>query len=341
VEDSIKKQKTMNQKAKTRNITWDYARGIAIVMIVFHHIYPRFYIDPSFHPNSIVYLICYTCQLPIFMYVSGLFANISIDRYGIVDLLKNRAVRLLLPFISFMLIWTIITPSRFPSAFLENFKYGYWFVFVLFEMMALLAFSKSIAEKKGVNAIYIITLLYVILSILKLCIPESNIINGLLSLNLLWHYFPFFIIGYFSNKIDWIFQKRYAIIAAVIYAISIVILQQSKSHNIIPICNISSLILAITLFSKGIRPFEFLFAKIGIYSMQIYLLHFFASLFTNYISPLSNPIEEFCLDIILTALLIIVCILVAKIIMNYEILAMYLFGIKKTKNNKNIESTCK
>ena len=319
----------MEKKVITRNITWDYARGIAIVMIVFHHLYARFYINPDFYPNSIIYLICYTCQLPIFMYISGLFANNSIKKYGVVDLLKNRAVRLILPFFSFMIIWTIIKPERFPSAFIENFKDGYWFVYVLFEMMAILSISKWLAEIMKTNTVFIIIILYVILTILKFTIQESNFFNGLFSLNLLWHYFPFFIMGYYSNKIDWIFQKRYALISALVYSVSIIYLQQSKSHAIIPLCNISSLILAITLFTKGIRPFEHIFSIIGINSMQIYLLHFFSSLFIIYINPLDSPIEEFLFDIILTTLLITTCIIAAKIIMRYNLLTVFLFGINR------------
>ena len=325
------------RKETVRDVTWDYARGIAIVMIVFHHLYPRFYIDPGFHPNSIIYLICYTCQLPIFMYVSGLFANISFNRYGIFDLLKNRAVRLLLPFVSFMLIWSVITPEAFPFTLFQNFKGGYWFVFVLFEMMALLSFSRWITKKTKINHLYIISIIYLTLTILKFTIKEANIINGLFSLNLLWHYFPFFVMGNYSGKIEWLFQKRYALIAALVYTVSLVVLQKSRSHVYIPLCNFSSLILTITLFTKGIRPFERMFAIIGIYSMQIYLLHFFAGLITKHISLLNNPVEEFLFDSISTALLVTVCIFIAKVIMKNELLTMFLFGIKskRKKSNKN------
>ena len=323
----------MEKKNIARNITWDYARGIAIVMIVFHHLYPRFYNVPNFNPNSIIYLICYTCQLPIFMYISGLFANKSINRYGVIDLLRNRAVRLLLPFISFMLIWTIIYPKSFPSTFLENFKNGYWFTYVLFEMMALLSVSKWFANRAKTKSFYIIAITYVILTILKIAIPEKKcIINGIFSLNLLWHYFPYFILGYYSKKIDWMFQKRYAVIAFLVYAISIVYLQQS---TIIPICNISSLILAVTLLTKGVRPFERLFSKIGFYSMQIYLLHFFTGILIKQIDLFDNTMKEFIFDITSTGLVITVCILVAKIIMKSELMAMYLFGIKKAQGSSH------
>ncbi len=324
----------MEKKNIARNITWDYARGIAIVMIVFHHIYPRFYNVPDFYPNSIIYLICYTCQLPIFMYVSGLFANISINKYGFVDLLKNRAVRLLLPYFSFMLIWTIINPESFPGTFFENFKNGYWFIFVLFEMMLLLTFSKWIAGKININLLYIIAVTFVIITILKVVFPQKkSIINGLFSLNLLWHYFPYFIMGYYSDNIKWVFQKHYAIIAGLIYAISIVYLQQSKSHAIIPLCNISSLILAITLFTKGVRPFEHIFSKIGIYSMQIYLLHFFAGLLILQISMFDNMAVEFIFDITSTVIVVTTSIFIAKIIMKNELLAMFLFGLKRKRES--------
>ena len=321
----------MEKQITPRNVTWDYARGIAIVMIVYHHLYPRFYSDPDFQPNSIAYLICYTCQLPIFMYVSGLFAKISINRYGVIDLIKNRAVRLLLPFFSFILIWVLIDSSFISSQLLKNFKGGYWFVLVLFEMMVLLSFSKCIARVGKTNQLYVIVYLYAVLTALKFAIPESNIINGMFSLNLLWHYFPFFILGYYNENIKWIFQKRYAIIAMLMYAVSIAYLYKTKSHSIIPLCNISSLILFITLFSKGVRPFERLFSKLGVYSLQIYLLHFLIGRFTRDLSRLDCILEEFVLDAVLTALFIVACLIVSNILMQNKWLALFLFGIKNKR----------
>ena len=320
------------ERSSTRNVTWDYARGFAIAMIVLHHLYPRFYIDPAVHPDSIVYFICYTCQLPIFMYVSGLFANSSANRYGAIELIKNRAVRLLLPFFSFILIWALIVPESIPRVFLENFKDGYWFTFVLFEMMVVLAVCKYLSKKTNKSLFLFLVVFYVLFTIYELAIPRiSNTINGLFSLNLVWHYFPFFIMGYYSNKLSRIFQMRFAVIYALLYAIALFFFSQNENHVLIPLCNIFSLLLIITLFTNGIRPFECTFAKIGVYSLQIYLLHFFLRLFINEIEIRENPIEDLLLNVVLTALTIIVSILLAKLIMKNETLALLLFGIKKKK----------
>ena len=322
----------LHRKETVRDVTWDYARGIAIVMIVLHHLYPRFYIDPAVHPDSIVYFICYTCQLPIFMFVSGLFANSSANRYGTIELIKNRIVRLLLPFFSFILIWALIVPESIPRVFFENFKDGYWFTFVLFEMMVILAVCKYLSKKTNKSLFLFIVVFYVLFTIYELAIPRiNNTINGLFSLNLVWHYFPFFIMGYYSNMLSQLFQMRFAAIYALLYAIAQFFFIQYENHALIPLCNIFSLLLVITLFTHGIRPFERTFANIGFYSLQIYLLHFFLRLFINEIEIRDNPIEDFLLNVVLTASTIIISILVARLIMKNEALALLLFGIKKKK----------
>ena len=85
-----------------RDLTLDYAKGFAIVLIVLGHLY--FFADR--HVDSWVYTVCNTVQIPVFMYISGLLAHRSIDRYGFRKLVANRAVRLLLPLLSFYIINT-------------------------------------------------------------------------------------------------------------------------------------------------------------------------------------------------------------------------------------------
>ena len=315
----------------SRNPTWDYARGIAIVMIVIHHLYPRFHVDSLGHPDSLVPTICYTCQLPVFMYISGLFSRQSILRNGLTALISNRAIRLLLPFFSFLLIWSIIKPDNAILVFTEDFKDGYWFTFVLFEMMTIIALAKYISNKTKLKTIYTLTAFYIILTIYQAIIPRSNLFNNLFSINLLWHYFPFFVIGYYSNRLEWIFQKKFTYVFALTYAISFYFFFKYDIRALTPICNLSSLLLLVTLFTHGVTPFKNIFAIIGTYSLQIYLLHFFAKLFIKYINPIDNPYIEFVQNVILTALIVIICILISKLIMKSYTLGLFLFGITKKK----------
>ena len=129
---------------KQRDIAWDYARGIAIMMIVIYHIYG--YCDRS--KGSVANSCFHTMQIPIFMYVSGFFTRISLLKTEGGTFIAKRVKRLLFPFFSFMVVWLLISPHEFVQEIvLDDFKGGYWYMLVLFEMMALLATVLFIARK--------------------------------------------------------------------------------------------------------------------------------------------------------------------------------------------------
>ena len=131
-----------------RDLTLDYAKGFAIVLIVLGHLYFFSYR----YVGSWVHTVCDTIQIPVFMYISGLLAHRSIDRYGFRKLVANRAVRLLLPLLSFYIIKSIATPSNFVDIPLAEYKHSLWFLIVLFEFMVSLSFIKRLSQKIRVPA---------------------------------------------------------------------------------------------------------------------------------------------------------------------------------------------
>ena len=86
---------------KKRNVTYDYLRGFAMLSIVIGHLY--YYGKRS--DGSWVFNVCDTMELPVFMYISGLLAHVSVDRYGFRKLLWSKVIRLLFPLFSFYIIW--------------------------------------------------------------------------------------------------------------------------------------------------------------------------------------------------------------------------------------------
>ncbi len=320
---------TANNSTTIRNNTWDYARGLAIFMIVLHHLYPRFHESSNGNYNSIISSICYTCQLPIFMYISGMFMEISLNRHDIFSFLKKRTIRLLFPYCSFILIWAVIRPENLIHTLTDNFKDGYWFTLVLFEITIIICITIYISSKIHINKTLCISIVVTILTLYEIVIPRNNIVNSIFSINLLWHYIIFFILGLYSNKTKKLFQLRHIFIYAVLYAVSFYPFYYNKAVIFLPFCNLFSMLLLITLFINGYMPFKKIFVILGRYSLQIYLLHFFARLFTKYIPPLYNPYIEFTFNILLAFGIIFLCIWIAKLIMNNKNLSLILFGTRQ------------
>lgn len=320
----------MRESVDARNIIWDYVRGIAMVMIVLHHLYPRFYEIPYINGTSIIPSICYTCQIPIFMFVSGMFANKSTKKYEFVTFIRNKAIRLLIPFASFIFIWAMIRPANVVNVIFSNFKDGYWYTFVLFEMIAIVAIIDIISKRYRKSKFYLLILFYGMLTIFKMAFPVENTINSLFSINLLWHYYPFFFLGIYYTMLynyDW-FTYKYVIIYLLMYIVTFAFFYYKDFHIILPLCNFFGLFFFVSITLNGFLPLKRFFSMVGFYSMQIYLLHFFAKLLVVYILPVDNPIHDFVLNMILALVVISVSIYISRLLMKSSFLALVLFGTR-------------
>ena len=309
-----------------RDLTLDYAKGFAIVLIVLGHLY--FFADR--HVGSWVYTVCNAVQIPVFMYISGLLAHRSIDRYGFRKLVANRAVRLLLPFLSFYIIKGISLHSKFVDIPLTEFKHGLWFLIVLFEFMVSLSFVKRLSQITRVPAPVINAILFGVVTVYLYVLPRGNIFNILFCINLYWHYYPFFMMGYYSYRLYKVMTWYYVPIYLIIFLVSIYCIHVRDMKIFVPIGNLSSLLLLITLFKNGCRPFEIFLAKLGAFSMQIYLLHFsILFIVLPYIPVIENRWLEFLLYFVVAFSFIMLSVGISKVLMCSRLLSLLLFGMKK------------
>lgn len=309
-----------------RDLTLDYAKGFAIVLIVLGHLY--FYADR--HVDSWVHTVCNTIQIPVFMYISGLLAHRSIDRYGFRKLVANRAVRLLLPLLSFYIIKGISLHSKFVNIPLDEFKHGLWFLIVLFEFMVSLSFVKRLSQKIRVPAPVINAILFGVVTVYLYVLPRGNIFNILFCINLYWHYYPFFMMGYYSYKLYKFMTWNYVPIYLIIFIVSLYCIQVRDMKLFVPIGNLSSLLLLITLFKNGCRPFETFLAKLGVLSLQIYLLHFsILFIVLPYLPVIENRWLEFLLYFVVAFSFIMLSVGISKVLMRSRLLSLLLFGMKK------------
>lgn len=309
-----------------RDLTLDYAKGFAIVLIVLGHLY--FFADRQV--GSWVYTVCNTIQIPVFMYISGLLAHRSIDRYGFRKLVANRAVRLLLPLLSFYVIKSIGTPSNFVDIPLAEYKHSLWFLIVLFEFMVSLSFIKRLSQKVRVPAPVINAILFGVVTLYLHVLPKGNFFNILFCINLYWHYYPFFMMGYYSYRLYKIMTWYYVPIYLIIFLVSLYCIQVRDMKIFVPIGNLFSLLLLITLFKNGCRPFESFLTKLGVLSLQIYLLHFIILFIVlPYLPVIENRWLEFLLYFVVSFSFIMLSVCISKVLMRSRLLSLLLFGMKK------------
>ncbi len=308
---------------KHRNLEYDYDKGFAILLIVIGHMY--FYSGRS--DNSWVWLVCNTIQIPIFMYISGIFACRSHNKYNMIVLIKKRALRLLLPFMSFYFLWGLYNFDKFRGLPLDQFKQGLWFTFVLFEIDILFSFSKYCANKYSHPVLLYHTLIFLLISCFVIIAPKENVLSQLFSVNLIWHYYPFFMLGYYSSYLNFFIKLKYAPLYIIVYIIALYFLYKCNIKFLTPICNTTSLLFTLTL-TKRFRPLEDSFTKLGLYSLQIYLLHFWCIHFIiPHLPIIENCWIEFGEMICFALAFIFISIALSKLFEKNKWLNLLLFGI--------------
>ena len=312
---------------KKRNLTYDYLRGLAMLLIVIGHLY--FY--SGRFVGSLIFSICDTVELPVFMYISGLLAHVSVDRYGFRKLIISKVVRLLFPLFSFYIIWGLWDSSNCLTFWMKEYKDGYWFLFVLFELMVTLSFIKKITLSFKIKSIYVTLFLYVLSTLLLTVIDKDGEVNRLLCVRLYWHYFPFFMMGYYSYRLDKYMILKYAPIFLMLYIIALYFyLDRSWSILMNMVCNLFSLLFLVSVFSSNFKPLKKVFSIVGFYSLQIYMVHFFLLFPLLKILPIvENRWLEFPYYTIIASVIIFVTIEVSKLLMKSDWLAMFLFGIRR------------
>ena len=312
---------------KKRNITYDYLRGFAMLFIVFGHLY--FYSNRS--EGSLAFNVCDTIELPVFMYISGLLAHVSVDRYGFRKLIWTKVIRLLFPLLSFYVIWGRWDASYWPQFWLKEHKNGYWFMLVLFELMVTLSFVKKCSTQFKIKSIYVNTAVYAIASLAFVMIPKDGLVNHLLCVKLYWHFYPFFMMGYYSYRLDRFLQLKYAPLYLFLYLLVFFYFQGSLwKVGINMVCNLFSLLFLLSVFSTSFKPLKSVFATVGVNSLQVYMLHFFLVFPLLTVLPVvENRWLEFPYYVAVASAIIFVTICISKLLMKSSWLAMFLFGVRR------------
>lgn len=318
----------MNMEKK-RNLTYDYLRGFAMLSIVIGHL--LFYSGRS--EGSWAFRVCDTMELPVFMYISGLLAHVSVDRYGFRKLIMTKVIRLLFPLISFYIVWGLWDSVYWLLFWLKEHKNGYWFMLVLFELMVTLSFIKKCSTQFKIKTIYVNIIVYAIASLVYFMIPKEGLVNRLLCVRLYWHFYPFFMMGYYSYRLDRFLKLKYAPVYLFLYLFILFYFGDVLwKVGINMSCNLFSLFFLLSVFSTNFKPLKNVFATVGVYSLQVYMLHFFLLFPLLKVLPVvENRWLEFLYYFVIASTIIFVTIELSKLLMKNSWLAMFLFGIRRKK----------
>lgn len=316
----------------------DQLKGLAIILVVLGHIAEKSMgIEEA--PFNFMYQ---SFHMPLFLFLSGIFVFNGIVNYDWKDFalfLRKKVIRILLPFLVVGGAYSIIILKDFSSVYNGLFG-GYWFLPAVFLCMLFSFLCGAISHRlKMMNPI--------VADILSFFV-----IFGIIALPWIFHLeipywlhalkgFPFFMFGVFFNK--YVDFKRMICsnntvfsLSIIFYIISAVIMLCFGFHFII-ITGFFAIIILVNLFSKYEDKISNKLERIGKYSLEIYVLHWF---FLPKINDIGNWLcgnESFNDNISLTLLIccivaipvIVLCLCLSSIINHSKWMSYLCFGISR------------
>lgn len=281
-----------------QRIEWvDILKGLAIFLVVFGHVevYSENHLDGFFYRLQDIFC------MPLFFFLSGLFAK---PQYSVGDsilCIKKKFIQLMIPFLVCGSFYVFIMSDK-PWWALFWYPHGqghcgYWFVLVLFEIYMLFTLCQTITRRRtqelSGKTFFVVALILelVLLAIYALSLKGMVVKEPwytAISFVRLYYNFPFFILGYLymrnQNVMAKMFSKWSYNIFLIIFT-CLYVVYDKYSIDILPFQWILALLAVIVIvslcrsyentISRTNSNFKVIMEYIGRHTLEIYVLHFF------------------------------------------------------------------
>lgn len=273
---------------KDKSFTYDLIKIITTILVIIAHA-ARMYTDVGaitpINQSGFLDHLCnfiYSFHMPLFICVSGMVFGLCVDDLGKytdkVAFIKNKAMRLLVPYTFFGIIYVTptmillgLTEQSFGEYIIEGILLAknsrhLWFLLALFWTFLLLAFTQKLLNKIHSGLILLVLLVIAYFSHLA---PNTFVIGSFL------YYLLFFYIGILLNKYYSV-VKGFKNIAIVSCGTSALLGIYNSHHFLLKILCAIIGISVITGLSQYISPKiqeSIIFKKLKQNSFGIYLFH--------------------------------------------------------------------
>lgn len=207
----------MNQSQSQRLYHFDVLKGIAILLVVVGHV-----VSMCIRGIDRAFLLKFVGEthMPIFFFISGWLGMKYLNGAGgkwRTPALTPRFKRLLIPMVAVSALWALYIPHTtiqspfepsLSALWCDQWKYGYWFTFVLLQHFIILALVVPVFNRM-VTALPKILTAFAVWALLiwgGWALPEN--IVSIMSLQLTATYFPVFMAGVFAKAWQETFGRR-------------------------------------------------------------------------------------------------------------------------------------
>lgn len=254
----------------TNRILWvDQLKCLAIFGVVLCHVYQWSGIQ-----NCLTLQVFGRFHTMLFMFLSGYFCIKGSEEFSIhsfCSFFKKKFTRILIPFFIIGGAYSFVYKGSFIPLLLGTIPH-YWFMASVFYCMLLSYAFFAITKRFGARISLLLGLLYCLLiMVLWYSGPLRTLPYGFMTISSL----PYFLLGCFYRKYD-VLQRLFA--NDILYAMSILLaIVFTIYRNSIPqnLAGYFYIIVLLRLFKENEAKIGCKIAKIGTYSLEIYMLHFF------------------------------------------------------------------
>lgn len=178
----------------------DIAKAIAMICVVTCHVMLYdFYGFQYSSTESVLHQFLASFQMPLWFFLSGMVARTEISVSDIPPDLYKRFRNLIIPAIVVGLPFSCFIGKGIEEFFTNGMKQGYWYMFVLFEMLVInYVFSLPFGKNRKALLYFLSALAWLVSYRHLYLIPQD--IRWLFCIDLLVRYFPFFVIGNIVRK---------------------------------------------------------------------------------------------------------------------------------------------
>jgi len=331
----------------------DALRGTSILFVVMIHV-GGFCLNISSDTPSFLHYIS-EFFLALFFFISGYMCYKGEINWSLKDCsqyIRTKFLRLIIPFIIFLLASSYIKGNNFLQFVFSDPKGGYWYPFVLFEFHIIFVLLSSLASyfrvpKRYTTIFYLLCgLLLFVLTIPLTHMQIGNSFVGLISFQK-WNYFIYFAIGLLVRKekefFDGLLDSKYFLLSCLVLFFVINIFRNTAvqyHYNLFRIVTAASgVFILFGYFRKNSHLFSSTnklgksLCYIGRKTLDIYFLHYFflpvnLSVVLSVLTQYPMPIIEFAITMSLSLFIILACLLLSSILRSSPILASLLFGEK-------------
>ena len=303
----------------------DRLKGFAILTVVIGHI--LFY--PMSLKGAILQEIIGSFHMPLFMFLSGMMANVPSVRKG-----AAKIITFMMPMITIGLLFVLFEGSTVSDFIKSSFKHSYWYLYVLsvFYVFLFLVQRMKSQRGRGIISISIWIILFAVNTII------SKYWNEIFSIWMMKQYWPFFITGFFCtefrltdrlNSRNWLYSCG---LALYIIGFWLYINVTSQVYYMVAFSFIVAVLCLFVLREQKNSFIEKQLAYIGQHTLDIYIYHLFILQLTSlrdvgkWLESTNNIFLELLLCIIYSIIVAYTTIGIGKLVRKSELLNNIIYG---------------